>query len=770
MHMLSLLDARATADKTTVTAIDAADAVTLDGLDAFPNLTSLSLRGNRAIRDFDFLRAAPGLQVLDLGDAGLDHVPAEVSELARLETLQLGENDITDFARLRGLTSLRRLGLDDLGLGKVPAEVSTLRGLRAIDLSGNRLTSLAPLAELSELIELRAPGNSLKTIPAELRQLRVLDIARNRSLATFAPLADFAFLESLAVSNAHEVPALPRELFAHRNLRALSIDIHSNAPADELSGLADIGGLEHLETLAITGGSMKELPAGCARLGKLRVLDLSKSKLLAGLAPLAGLPALEELVLVDCPALRDISGLRDLPRLARITLRKCGTVEIPASLRTLPALEVLDIQHNDALVTFTGLRDLPALRSLTLYTSLPSLPASIETLTGLRTLKISGEGASVELLRGLPELTELSVSGAFEELPGDHPKLVRLRMVRTSGADAWLARLPALEELDVNQPTFTLPLLPKLRRLAVAGVEADLDLANVARMPELGDVQLRFCEQITELPCELASAPSLRTLTLEYLSALTSLSSLAGASVRALVVESCDELTDVAALGSLAHLRELSMASLDALAKLPPMAGAVSLVRVSLRGMGALKAIDGLSQAKNVVSLVVDNCPKLPRKALAAVENEIAKRRPSAAPPTQTTYAAFMAARTFETLRGKSDARCTYPFPLLFGTPAELLEVMEGFSWLDDHRDEDDELAVMLAGDDAALRPLAVLDWGFDGCEDVDVDAYAEEVFLVDTSDEANPVLVWGHDGRPRVVHPTFDAFLASLRDFEPEE
>lgn len=104
-----------------------------------------------------------------------------------------------------------------------------------------------------------------------------------------------------------------------------------------------------------------------------------------------------------------------------------------------------------------------------------------------------------------------------------------------------------------------------------------------------------------------------------------------------------------------------------------------------------------------------------------------------------------------------------------FGTPAELLETMEDFSWLDDHRDDGEgELQSMLAGEDSAMVPLAVLDFGFAGCEDETIDSYAEEVFLVDTADAQNPVYLWGHDGNPRKIHASFDEFLASLRDFGP--
>jgi hypothetical protein len=40
--------------------------------------------------------------------------------------------------------------------------------------------------------------------------------------------------------------------------------------------------------------------------------------------------------------------------------------------------------------------------------------------------------------------------------------------------------------------------------------------------------------------------------------------------------------------------------------------------------------------------------------------------------------------------------------------------------------------------------------------EDAVIDSYAEEIFLVNTADARNPVLIWPHDGDPTVIHDSF--------------
>ncbi len=118
-------------------------------------------------------------------------------------------------------------------------------------------------------------------------------------------------------------------------------------------------------------------------------------------------------------------------------------------------------------------------------------------------------------------------------------------------------------------------------------------------------------------------------------------------------------------------------------------------------------------------------------------------------------------------MSGKEDASHPYPFPLWFDTPEILLEAIKDFDWVGEHLyGEDGELKDILENPENGVKPLAALDWGYEGCDTDVIDSYSQEFFLVDTESPLNPVLLWGHDSRPTEIYKSFDAFLDSLRGF----
>lgn len=211
---------------------------------------------------------------------------------------------------------------------------------------------------------------------------------------------------------------------------------------------------------------------------------------------------------------------------------------------------------------------------------------------------------------------------------------------------------------------------------------------------------------------------------------------------------------------------ELSLESLDTIEVLPASMGALTkLESVNFRSMKQLKNISALSGVGSLTSLHAKYCDSLGRKAIAEVESAMAGG--DSGESLTTSYAQFMESGQYKGLVGKEDVKQTYSFPLCFDTPAVLLDAMESFSWLDDWRDdEESEESAILTDAESALKPLAVLDLGWEGCDTGHLDSYSEEIFLVDTASAKNPVFIWGHDGSPTKVHDTFDDFLANLRDF----
>jgi Leucine-rich repeat (LRR) protein/predicted DNA-binding WGR domain protein len=736
----------------------------------FENLRSLDLTDNRDIDGFDFLQQLPGLQKLYLADMGLTEIPAQVAQLPKLTTLFIGKNQIKDFTLLAELSALIDLGLEEMSLKKIPDAVLALSQLEVLGLYGNNIGAIATLTKLPQLRELYVASNSLKKIPKELARLenlRKLDIKYNYKLTDWSVVGELEKLEELSMSNAHAIEALPvAAIFELRNLRELDLEVHWNAPADALDGLEAIGNLEKLERLVLHGTSVEALPPCFSELVALKKLDLSDNEKLA-----------------------NVDALHDLPALKQLDLSKCGIERIAQPFSTLKALEKLLLSHNKPLEDVSGLRDLPALRELELYSKLTALPAEMGSLSALENLRLSAKGAKVGFLGELKNLEELYIADCdFGELPKTLRKLRKLTVYCDKALT--LPSYPALKELQVNAPSFTLPALTKLETLGVGQIEDELNLAQLGKSPELRSLRIHRSKKLASLPAlgaggaiesvclefmdalsdvsALGELGGLRELELRYVKALQALPETLGAlkKLSKLTISDASKLTDIDVLGQLASLEQLGLHDSAQIKRLPEsLAGCKELRRIVLDDLDALEDISVLSTLAGLSELDVVDCDELPRKMVTAVKKAIAARVETTV-SLKMSYQQFIDSGHYQALGGKSDSKRSYDFPLWFDQPETLLEALEDFSWLDDHRDdEQSEGAAILAGE-SDLVPLAIPDFGFEGCDTSQIDSYSEEIFLVDTQNAKNPVLIWGHDGDPSRIHETFDEFLACLQDF----
>lgn len=775
MQAISYQEALEQDDKKAVAAIEAPSG-DIARIAEFPNLTSLSVSHNTSIRDFGFLKSLPKLEKLYLANMELSAIPQEVAALAELNTLFLGKNAINDFALLAKLPKLCDLSLEQMNLKKVPDDVAKLVDLKTLGLYDNDITSLTSLKKLKNLESLFVASNRIKKLPKELAKLplRELHIVRNHALEDYEVLGKLTDLETLSISNSGEVQSTPESIYTLTKLRDLTILPMYRPETARVDGLDAIGSLDKLEKLTIVGAPIEELPAGIAKLKSLKSLTLR-----------------------DNEALKSIAHLRDLPELEELDLTSCDLREIGEGFASLKALKSLKLSHNKHLETIEGLRDLPALESLELFSKLGALPTSLGTLTSLRVLNISAKSDGVSFLQPLENLEELYIANcSFDALPTSLTKLEKLTVHRSGGgSDDYLQAFPKLVELSVNQPSFTLPCLPGLKSLRVGRIETSLDINAIGECEALSSLSIHRSDGLKTLPKQLASARGIRILELEFLEKLTNLSSVASlgsleelslkylealkalpselsslASLRKLTLDSLEELTNIDVVGEFTELEHLDIDSLDELKSLPESISVLSKLRaVKLRSCDELKNISVLEEVTSLKELTVDYCDEIKRKSIAAVQNAIESRDDSAYEPNMT-YQRFIESGTYTSLLGQENALHSYPFPLSFDTPETLLTVLEDFSWLDDIRDEDDNPDnEILTSEDSALKPLAVLDFGWDGCDTSRIDSYCEEVFLVDTASTKNPVFLWGHDGAPRKIHDTFDDFLANLRDFALE-
>jgi internalin A len=740
----------------------------------FPNLRSLDLTGNDSIRDFEFLSRLPKLQELDLGKMGLSAIPAPVASLAGLTTLFLGSNSIKNFSILLKLPGLTDLGLEDMELRKIPNEVCKITGLKILGLADNEITSLSALKTLKALEELYAGNNRIKKLPKELAKLplRKLAIMRNFPLTNYEVLGSLTQLEELWLSNSTEVDRTPACIFDLKMLKKLVVSLtYQQSDSAAIAGIDNIGNLEALEELTIQGTKMERLPESIGNLKRLRKLTLRENA-----------------------SLTSVDALRDLTSLEELDLSKCDLREVGDSFSTLKGLKRLTLSHNSELASVSGLRDLPALEELQLYSKLSVLPASLGTLVSLTKLELSAKTDDASFLAELVQLEELYLAGcSFDELPGQLRNLKKLTVFRDESAgDSYLTAYPLLVELAVSQPSFALPVLPSLQKLSIAKIKSSLDLSKIGACPALEQLSIHRSDTLTELPAELAQAKGVKRASFEFLKKITNISAVAGLAqleelelsylkrlkdlpkdlagltqLRKLELSDLNEVSDLSVLGALPALESLRIDDLEELQELPKTLAKLNHLRtVELRSSDNLKDISVLESVASLELLSVDYCDTLKQKSVAAVHNAIASRSDQGTELT-TSYRQFIDGGSYKSLVGKEDAKQSYPFPLSFDTPPQLLEAIEDFSWLDDIRDDEGHPDNAILGDpDSALQPLAILDLGWKGCDTSHIDSYCEEIFLVDITSVRNPVFIWGHDGSPRKIHDDFDDFLANLRDF----
>ncbi len=243
-----------------------------------------------------------GLVQLDLSRNRLKEVPAAVTTLSRLQTLNLrsnlievlppncsqfwpdlevlnlGENDLRPdaLAALNAMPNLETLILDNNSLTHV--RLSTLPCLLSLDLRKNRLAEFPELSGLPALLELSVRSNKLTVLSAscavEISSVHKLDLGDNS-------LSDLSQFPSTSLTALRE------------------LDISYN----KLVELPMLNGCSMLESLNLSNNFVSSVPAWFGSLRALRLLELSHNKL--SLIP----PNLSELM---CAALDDLSVAHNL--------------------------------------------------------------------------------------------------------------------------------------------------------------------------------------------------------------------------------------------------------------------------------------------------------------------------------------------------------------------------------------------------------------------------------------------------------------------------
>ena len=213
-----------------------------------------------------------------------------------------------------------------------------------------------------------------------------------------------------------------------------TLDLSAARTGIRLSQLpVELGQLDRLEVLDLTGNGLVRLPPLIGRLTSLRVLRLCGNPLLALPPDIGELTLLEELDLtdVDLSALPD--GITRMPKLRRLVLGGNPLVNLSADLKRLaklPELQELSLLRLNIRQLPKEIAGLPALRHLDLAGNNLARLCPELTDTTLTSLGIAGNRMTTfpEIVCGMSTVERLDASSnAFREIPGDLQELTKLR-------------------------------------------------------------------------------------------------------------------------------------------------------------------------------------------------------------------------------------------------------------------------------------------------------------------------------------------------------
>ena len=166
-----------------------------------------------------------------------------LTELRRLEVLDVSGQSIVSFAGLESAVNLRRLTAANCQLQDTTA-LTGMTGLEALDLSGNTLTDLSFLTDAHQLQQLYLKGTSLTSVSGLEKvasSLLVLDVSQNQ-VADLSPLAGLSKLTMLDVSDNPATDLSPITGFGKLGvLYANSLSLSS------VSGISSLAGLKSLQ-------------------------------------------------------------------------------------------------------------------------------------------------------------------------------------------------------------------------------------------------------------------------------------------------------------------------------------------------------------------------------------------------------------------------------------------------------------------------------------------------------------------------------------------
>ena len=346
----------------------------LELISQLTRLQTLFLNNNQ-IQDISFLENLSQLKDLNLSDNHIQDI-SFLKNLSQLKELDLSSNKIQDISFLQYLSQLKSLNLSKNHIQDY-SFLENQSQLKSLYLSSNHIQDISFLKNLSQLQELDLSSNKIQDISflQNLSQLQELDISSNK-------IQDISFLQNLS--------------------QLKDLDLRDN----HIQDISFLKNLSQLQELDLSSNKIQDI-SFLQNLSQLQELDISSNKI-QDISFLQNLSQLKDLDL-SSNQIQDISFLENLSQLKDLDLSSNQIQDI-SFLENLSQLQELDLSDNK-IQDISFLQNLSQLQSLYLSSNQIQDISFLENLSQLKSLYLSSiQIQDISFLQNLSQLKSLNLS------------------------------------------------------------------------------------------------------------------------------------------------------------------------------------------------------------------------------------------------------------------------------------------------------------------------------------------------------------------------